>query len=134
MLEFQNLTTAAPTYRRPDMDVHEKNGELILRAEIPGLTLGEIDLAFDEGELVLDADGWDDAKAGREHYEHVHGRLPLPFGTDLARVTSHVAGDVLELHIPLPQIPDVTSVTGASAPSPGHCGAGLPRSGAPAAP
>jgi len=106
MLEFQDLTTGAPVYRLPDTDVHEENGELILRAEMPGLHFGECDLEFDAGDLVLDADGWDDSFAGREHYEHLHGRLPLPFGTDPAQISAQVEDSVLEVHIPLPPLPD----------------------------
>jgi HSP20 family molecular chaperone IbpA len=106
MLEFQDLMTGAPVYRLPDTDVHEENGELILRAEMPGLHLGEVDVTIDDGDLVLDADGWDSSAAGREHYEHVHGRLPLPFGTDPSRVTGRVEDDVLEVRIPLPPLPE----------------------------
>jgi HSP20 family molecular chaperone IbpA len=101
MLEFQDLTTGAPAYRLPNLDVHEENGELILRAEIPGLTLGAIELSADERDLVLDADGWDGSEAGREHYEHVHGRLPLPLGMNPAQATGEIDGDVLEVHLPL---------------------------------
>ena len=100
MLEFRNLTTGAPVHRLPDMDVHEENGELILRAEMPGLHLGEIELTCDHGELILDADGWDDSAIGREHYEHVHGRLPLPSWADFPRLSGRVEDDVLEVHIP----------------------------------
>jgi len=101
MLEFHNLTTAALIHRLPDLDVHEENGELILRAEIPGLTLGTIDIGVEAGDLVLDADGWDGSEAGREHYEHLHGRLPLPVGMNAAQVTGESDGDVLEIHLPL---------------------------------
>src|SRR5689334_4067315 len=101
MLEFHHLTTTAPIHRLADLDVHEENGELILRAEIPGLTLGALQLGTAEGDLVLDADGWDGTEAGREHYEHVHGRLPLPHGMDPARAKGEIAGSVLEVHLPL---------------------------------
>ena len=106
MLEFLNLNTGAPVNRLPDLDVHEENGELVLRAEVPGLKLSGIDLRIDGGGLVLDADGWDDTQAGQEHYEHLHGHLPLPFGTDTARVTGRADGEVLEVHIPLPPLPE----------------------------
>ena len=110
MLEFTNLNTGAPIHRLPDLDVHEENGELILRAEMPGLKLGAVDLRIDHDELVLEADGWADgqgnSEAGQEHYEHIHGRLPLPFGTDTARVTSQADGEVLEVHIPMPPLPE----------------------------
>lgn len=109
MLEFHDLTTGAPSHRLTNLDVHEERGELILRAEIPGLTLGSLDLAVDHGQIVLDADGWDGAETGREHYEHVHGCLPLPFGTDATGVTGQVEGEVLELHIPIPPIPETGS-------------------------
>jgi HSP20 family molecular chaperone IbpA len=106
MLEFQDLTTGAPAHRLPDLDLHEENGELILRARIPGLKLGEMGVAVVRGDLVLEADGWDDSMAGQEHYEHLHGRLPLPFGTDAARVTGRSDGEVLEVRIPLPPLPE----------------------------
>jgi HSP20 family molecular chaperone IbpA len=106
MLEFHDLTTGAPAHRLPNLDVHEENGELILRAEIPGLTLGAMELGVEKGDLVLDADGWDGSEAGREHYEHLHGRLPLPLGMNPARATGEIAGSVLEVHIPLARAAD----------------------------
>lgn len=106
MLEFQDLTTGHPVHRLPDTDVHEENGELILRAEMRGLHLSDLELVVDQNDLIVDADGWDDSAAGREHYEHVHGRLPLPFGTNPARVTGRIVGEALEVHIPLPPLPD----------------------------
>jgi HSP20 family molecular chaperone IbpA len=106
MLEFRDLTTGGPVCRLPDTDVHEENGELILRAEVPGLRFGDVEMSLDHGDLILEAYGWDGSTAGAEHYEHVHGRLPLPFGTDPARVTGRVEDDVLEVHIPLPPIPE----------------------------
>jgi HSP20 family molecular chaperone IbpA len=106
MLEFTNLNTGTPIHRLPDLDVHEENGELILRAEMPGLKLGAVDLRIDRDELVLEADGWDGSQIGQEHYEHIHGRLPLPFGTDTTRVTSQADGEVLEVHIPMPPLPE----------------------------
>lgn len=106
MLEFHNLTTGQPVHRLPDTDVHEENGELILRAEVRGLHFRELELAVDQHDLILDADGWDDSTAGGEHYEHVHGRLPLPAGLDPSRVTGRIQGEVLEVHIPWPAFED----------------------------
>jgi HSP20 family molecular chaperone IbpA len=103
MLEFHHLTTGALSHRLTHLDVHEESGELILRAEIPGLTLGPLDVRMEQGELVLDADGWDGSVAGSEHYEHLHGCLPLPFRTDGTRVSGEVEGEALELHIPIPE-------------------------------
>ena len=77
---------------------------------MPGLKLSGVDLRIDQNDLILDADGWaddgDNSNTGREHYEHIHGRLPLPFGTDSARVTGQADGEVLEVHIPLPALPE----------------------------
>lgn len=104
MLEFRNLSDGAPVHRLPDMDVHEENGELVLRAEVPGLHLGDVELSVDRDDLIIDADGWDDSALGREHYEHVHGRLPLPFWADFTRMSGRAEDDVLEVHIPLPAL------------------------------
>lgn len=107
MLEFTNLNTGAPAHRLPDLDVHEENGELILRAEMPGLKLGDVDLHIDHGDLILEADGWAEGTGETgEHYEHLHGRLPLPFGAEAFQVTGQTDGEVLEVHIPLPAMPE----------------------------
>jgi HSP20 family molecular chaperone IbpA len=105
MLQTYDLTTGEPADRLPDLDVHEKDGELILRAQVRGLHLGGFALAVDQNEVIVDADVWGDADAGSAgggHHEHLHGRLPLPFATDPSRVTGRVEHDVLEVHIPWP--------------------------------
>jgi HSP20 family molecular chaperone IbpA len=102
MLEFHNTAlNGGPAHRLPSVDIHEENGDLVLRAQVPGLMLGEVDLAIDHGDLVIEGDGWDDTEIGHEHYEHLHGRLPLPFAADPSRLASQVTDDVLEVHIPI---------------------------------
>jgi HSP20 family molecular chaperone IbpA len=44
MLQLENPTHGAPMHRLPDLDVHEENGELVLKAEFPGIQFGDVDV------------------------------------------------------------------------------------------
>lgn len=106
MLEFRDSSlTREPVHRLTNVDLHEDHGHLVLRAELRGLNVGEVDLQIDHGELVIEADGWTDDEPGHEHYEHLHGRLPLPFVADSSRLLTRVDEDILEVRIPIPDIP-----------------------------
>lgn len=87
---------------RPSLNLHEEDGHLVLIAELPGLTLGHVTLDSDRGDLLVDGDGWNDGDTGHEHYEHLHGRLPLPFAVDPERVATQIDSETLMLRIPLP--------------------------------
>lgn len=105
MLEFRNTLNGQPSERLPNVDVHEENGEIVLKAEVPGLLMGDVAISIDHGDLVMEGDGWDDHEAGREHYEHLFGRLPLPFEADPAHIVCRVDQETVEVRIPIPAVP-----------------------------
>ncbi|HYX25263.1 MAG TPA: Hsp20/alpha crystallin family protein [Thermoanaerobaculia bacterium] len=108
MLEFHDSSlNHEPVHRLANVDLHEDHGDLVLRADLQGLNVGEVEILIDQGELVIEADGWTDAEPGHEHYEHLHGRLPLPFAANAPCLVSHVEDDVLEVRIPIPQTPSI---------------------------
>jgi HSP20 family protein len=94
-----------PAAWRPSVDVHERDGDLVLTADLPDLQMGELQVTVEDGALILDADGWDDSEPGHEHYEHVHGRLMLPFAVDPSRIEAHPLGDALEIRVHVPTAP-----------------------------
>ena len=102
MLQFHNTLTGKPAARHPNLDVHEENGDIVVKAEVPGLELGEIQVSFDQGDLVVEGDGWDGSTPGHEHYEHLDGRLPLNFEADASRIVSRVEEESVEVRIPVP--------------------------------
>jgi HSP20 family molecular chaperone IbpA len=104
MLQFHNTLTGKPADRHPNLDVHEENGDIVVKAEVPGLELGEIQVSCDHGDLVFEGDGWDGHEAGHEHYEHLYSRLPLPFEADASRIVSRVEEESVEVRIPVPAI------------------------------
>lgn len=111
MLELTNRSlNDKPVHRLTNVDLHEDHGDLVLRAELRGLNVGEVDLQIDHGELVIEADGWTDDEPGHEHYEHLHGRLPLPFVADPSRLLTHVEENVLEVRIPIPELPKADAI------------------------
>lgn len=105
MLEFRNTLNGQPSERLPNVDVHEENGEIVLKAEVPGLLMGDVEISIDQGDLVMEGDGWDGHEAGREHYEHLFGRLPLPFEADPAHIVCRVDQETVEVRIPIPPVP-----------------------------
>ena len=104
MLQFHNTLTGKPADRHPNLDVHEENGEIVVKAEAPGLDLGEVRVSFDQGELVVEGGGWDGTRAGHEHYVHLYGRLPLPFEAEASRIVSRVGEESVEIRIPVPPV------------------------------
>ena len=68
----------------PSFDLHEKDGELVLHAD-----LGDVEISLDGGDLIVRTEG-------------ENGRLPLPFAPRSLRAVSRPGHKDLEVHI-LPQ-------------------------------
>ena len=102
MLQLGSMSGNEEQTWRPSLSLHEMDGHLVLRADLPGLTLGHVTLDSDRGTLIIDGDGWNDGDPGHEHYEHLHGRLPLPFAVEPDRVATQIDSETLVLRIPLP--------------------------------
>jgi len=93
----------------PRLDVFEKEGELIVRADLPGLKKNEIEVTFEENDLILHGEHKEETKVEEEDYfrcERAYGafyrRLPLPFAADSTLVVAKFADGMLEVKIPIP--------------------------------
>ena len=106
MLEFQKqaLGGGDPEPWTPNVDIHEKDGELIVSAELQDFAMRDVRIAIDHGDLVLDGDGWDETDPGRERYEHLHARLPLPFAVESGRVVAVFDHGILEVRLPFKKV------------------------------
>jgi HSP20 family protein len=106
---------AAPGYAfgevdwTPTLEVIEKEGRLIARFELPGLTKEEIAVTVtEEGLTVTGERKREEEKKNHNWYrtERTYGRfvrtLPLPAGVNTAEIKATFQNGILELVIPLP--------------------------------
>lgn len=93
----------------PRVDVFEKDGDLVVKAELPGAKKEGIEVTLERGDLVLRGERKAESEVKEESYyrmERSYGsflrRLPLGFEADAKRVTATFADGVLEVRIPRP--------------------------------
>lgn len=93
----------------PRVDVFEREGALVVKAEIPGVKKEDIDLEVIDGDLVLRAERKEEREVKDEHWyrmERTFGslyrRLPLPEGVETDQITANLSDGVLEITLPQP--------------------------------
>jgi HSP20 family protein len=96
-----------PGAAAPRMDVFEKEGNLVVKAELPGIKKEDIDLSIEGGELVLQAERREEREIKDENwyrmersYGSLYRRLPLPEGVETDHVNASLNEGVLEVTIP----------------------------------
>lgn len=96
----------------PAVDVVRENGNLVLRADVPGIKPEEITIEVDEGMLFVSGAHEESEETTEEHYvrrERRYGsfarRLPLPDGVDPKQIKASTKDGVLEVTVPLPEEP-----------------------------
>ena len=93
----------------PTIDVFDKNGELVVKADLPGVKKGDVSVAIENGALVIRGhrDEQNEIK-NAEYYraERVQGeflrRMALSFEADPKKIDAKFADGVLEVKIPHP--------------------------------
>jgi len=99
-------TRSAVTYR-PNVDISETEGELTLRADVPGVLPEDIDVQFEKGVLTLTArvrPRWNTAGAAWRLQEYGIGDFQRTFQVgdqiDAAGITAEYGDGILTLHLP----------------------------------
>jgi HSP20 family protein len=94
----------------PPVEVEDRDGQLVIRAEIPGLTKDQIQVEFQDGQLVISGERRQEHEERREGFyrsERSYGRfyrtIPLPEGVDPENATATYTNGVLEVRLPAPQ-------------------------------
>ena len=96
---------SGPHYR-PNVDIFELDDELVLQADIPGAKRDDIDIQFEDGELVIHAPvahrQADGAKYLRQEYGLGDFRRTFRVSEhiDSARISAEYHDGVLTLHLP----------------------------------
>jgi HSP20 family protein len=94
----------------PQVEVIERDNQLLIRADLPGLTSDDIDVDISDDTLVIRGERRDESEEevqGRYHTERSYGsfyrRIPLPTGIDVGEATADFHNGVLEIQLPAPQ-------------------------------
>jgi HSP20 family protein len=93
----------------PTVDVFEKNGSLIVRADLPGLTKNDVNVEVTDHQLTIQGERkaeFEETREGVHRQERAYGSfyraLPLPEQIKPEDVKATFANGVLEVAMPLP--------------------------------
>lgn len=99
----------AEGYWAPRMDVYEKNGQLMVKVELPGVNKEDVKVEIDQGDLVIDGERKTESEVKEEDYYRMeraygsfHRRLPIPFDVKTEQISAAYKDGVLEIQIPKP--------------------------------
>lgn len=91
----------------PALDMFERDGNLVVKAEMPGIDLADVDVTIAEGELRIGGERKEEHEVKEENYYcsersygHVFRTVALPEGCDAEAVSATMKDGVLEIVIP----------------------------------
>jgi HSP20 family protein len=103
-----DLDLAAPPILVPHIEVQQRRGALVVRADLPGLRPEDINVTVDHGVLTISGERREEHRDEREGFvrsEVIYGTffrtIPLPEGADENRVAATFRNGVLEISIPV---------------------------------
>ena len=109
---FPRAITEAATTWAPRMDVFEKNGDIVMKAELPGVKKEDIKVELDGEDLIIGGERKTDTEVKEQDYyrtERFYGsfyrRLPLGFAPKPEQIKAAYTDGVLEIQIPKPAEP-----------------------------
>ena len=93
----------------PRLDVFEKEGMLIVKAELPGLKKEELEVELEDGDLVIKGERQSEKEVQNSAFyrtERIYGRfyrrVPLDFEVTPEQITATLTDGVLEVILPIP--------------------------------
>jgi HSP20 family protein len=103
-----DVATAAPVLLIPQIEVTQRPGALVVRADLPGLNADEIDVSVENGMLVISGERRQERREEDEGFvrtEVVYGTfyraIPLPDGADEDNIAATFRNGVLEVTVPV---------------------------------
>jgi HSP20 family protein len=103
---FGNVATAWT----PQVDIVQRGDELILRADLPGISKDDVEVEIDNGVLTIHGerhDEFEDEREGVYRSERTYGSfyraIPLPENADADRAKASFSDGVLEISVPAPK-------------------------------
>jgi HSP20 family protein len=106
---FPTRFVTEPYVWTPMVDVFEKEGVLVVKAELPGVKKEHIELTLEEGDLIISGERKEEQEVKKEtfyRFERTYGtfyrRIPLPFEAKVEEIKAEYKDGILEVHIPKP--------------------------------
>jgi HSP20 family protein len=106
-------TGLIPAEWSPRVDIGQKNGNLLVRADLPGLSRDDIKVDITEDMLTIQGERKQEKKEEREGYSYsecsygsFYRAIPLPEGADASKATAEFRNGVLEVVMPAPPRPE----------------------------
>lgn len=107
---FPKLATKATTETwLPSTDVYRTNGDLVVKADLPGLKKEDVEVFVEDGFLVVMGERHEEKEEKEKEYfrcERNYGsfyrRVPLPEDFDAGKISAKVHDGILEVTVPLP--------------------------------
>jgi HSP20 family protein len=91
----------------PAVDMVDRQDEIVLRADLPGLAEKDIEVTVEDGGVTIRGERKEETEEKKEDYyysERTYGMfartLPLPTSVDADKVKATFKGGVLEVHLP----------------------------------
>ena len=95
----------------PQIEVLQNNGQLLVRADLPGLTKEDVNVELTNDMLTISGERKDEKEEKREGYyrsERSYGsfyrEIPLPKGAKTGDATATFRNGVLEITMPVPKV------------------------------
>lgn len=103
-------TQSMPVVWSPQIEVERQDGNLVVRADLPGVDPSDVNVEVDDGVLSISGERRDERREERDgafrterFYGRFHRAIPLPEGADDARVEARFENGVLDVTIPVPK-------------------------------
>ena len=94
----------------PQIEMFEQDGELIVRAELPGLTKDDVNVEIDNDGITIEGERRSEEKENREgfyrserSYGRFYRRLPLPDGVEAENANATFRDGMLEITMNAPK-------------------------------
>jgi HSP20 family protein len=93
----------------PRMEVHEREGKIVVRADLPGLSKDDVKVELSDEMLTIQGERRKEKKEERKGYSYnectygsFYRAIPLPEGVDTAKASAHFQNGVLQIEMPAP--------------------------------
>lgn len=103
------LSTESGDAWSPRADVYEQNGNLVVKAELPGVKKEDINVAVEDGDLVIRGERTSEEKVEEKDYYRMerstgafYRRLPVPEGITAEQIAATYNDGVLQVTMPKP--------------------------------
>lgn len=97
----------APAEWTPRIEVYEREGQLVVRADLPGMAKEDVKVEVARDHITLEGERKEEKKEEREGYHYGECRygafyraIPLPEGVDTTKATAEFHKGVLEILMP----------------------------------